>query len=359
MSRVYYIKKFEFFLLGIIFYFILGCSLLNTKSDKLDHHNEVDLLNQAEIFLNEGRLEEAKKQFIDFQVKFPNSKYFLSAQLGQGQSLEMLGQLDEAIEIYQKTYEKSLKANGVIAASAQYRQSFCYEKKGDDFKALTLLLDLKPREDFLPISISKVQIPGRLALLYNKLGQLEESYFYQSSTAKNLELLKGQISPAQLSESYYSIGSLSTLQVRDENFESCLRGLKVSSYYLLSSVELNQQNWSYRSQELLKNQVKNLWTLILNLSYGKPGDRYATERQKYDRQTIMTNGLIDVLNGLNLRRPLNKSDLSSYQKEVFDYLSKIENEATRQLVNGNPRLELTRGKHGFTPFKKKSRNKKR
>ncbi len=324
----------------LVFGMLTSCSVFRVRPEA--SFEETSQLDAAESMFRQAKYPEAQKVFRDFQVKFPSSIYFFSARIGEGQCSEYMDNPERALEIYTEVVTATSDNSPQIAALAIYRESFAYEKLDEDIRALTTLVDLKNYEAYLPTEIAQVQVPGRMALLYNKLGQSEQSLVYQRLAAENLTKYQGQITPSQVAESYFKMGTLSTVHVNEDNFAVFFQGFRVSELFLMKAIEQNQEIWSLKASDLLESQMKDLWSAIINMPLRKEFEPEAAEKYRRDKQVAMTLQLQEIIHELELRRPLTEMEPTLTQKKLFSYLDKLKLDAqTLVLAKGVDQTPLT------------------
>jgi|GEM_PF-1248275 len=329
----------------------LGCASVNQKIWTSSSKNSAEVSEQeigeiesAEKLFADAKYAEAKQKYIEFQKKYPQSIYLQSARLAEGQCSEYLGNPERAGEIYDGVILNTQSAHPQIAAIAIFRKSFVYEILGDDLKALTTLLDLNVHQDQLPTEVGLIQLPGRMAMLYNKLGQLEESEKYIQILNQNLEVtLKGKITKAQLAESYLLMGSLSSKSINETNWTTFARGFKVSSLFLIKSIESNQSPWSDKAQELLSQHMKNYWEWIRLAGSSKdPISKSGISlREAIENQKQMAHDFLETLTILDLRRPVEVGQWTNLQKKLFDQLDSYQKDVQILFVQRSQLNELS------------------
>jgi len=152
-----------------------------------------------------------------------------------------------------------------IAALALYRLSFVYENLGDDLKTLTTLLDCKKFSEHLPEPLVRATIPARLATAYIRLRHQKEALQYLALAEKGIDQLKSQndkITSSWLGNIYFQMGSISTNQLSNENYDQAIEIQKIVQVYLLKAIRLNDPVWSERSSVQIKSTYQDLFNTI-------------------------------------------------------------------------------------------------
>lgn len=316
--------------------FFVGCAHLNrsTSTESLSEQSvqEAAIL-KAQRELESGKVESALQMLRVFQNKYPQSIFFQSARLSEGEALERLSQPREALEVYRSIFFQTEAEHGEIAALALYRMAFAYEALGDDLKMVASLLDAKKRGDLLPIEIAAAQIPAKLAVAYARQNHFQESLAYLNDAEKGLSMVmsfKGkEIGPEWLAKIYFEMGSVSSNQLSLDNFDDFVRAQKVVQVYLLKSLKQNDPFWSARSLTRLQETYRDLDTQL-----GRTVDNREVQIQ-------LGGSFVDLMNQAELFRPLIDQPMNTYENKFYNFLSEIRKKTEIALYRGGEQLPLT------------------
>lgn len=287
--------------------------------------------------------EAARILYKQFQTKYPNSKYLLSARLGEAQSLEGLERWSEAAEIYRSVHDSAMQLQPEIATLAQYRLSFCYEALGDDIKAVASLLDCMSKAENLPEEVAQAEIPARLAMLYGKVQNRGESNKYMEIAQKGLQSLQGRkdLPPATLAKTYYEMGAVSLNQISSENFSQAILGQKAVQRYLFRAVNLQVTPWSGEAAGKLKKNYRDLWNVLLQMPGVDGVDAESVARNRRTEQISLGAEFLDLIQNAENYRPFNDEKMNPLEKDFFAYLSDVKKKAQDLIFQPDADMGLT------------------
>lgn len=318
-------KLGSYFCIFVFMPLTISCSIIPKIEGRFSDQNKINEakfkqgieeveINNAEKELSMGHVEEALERFSIFQEEYAQSPFFQSARLGEAQSLEGLGHWAESEKIYRDVYFKTMNNQPQIAALALYRLSFVYESLGDDLKTLTTLLDCKKYSDHLPEALAKATIPARLATAYIRLRHQNEALKYLALAQKGIDQLKSQnkkITSSWLGNIYFQMGSISTNQLSNENYEQATDIQKMVQVYLLKAIMLNDPVWSERSVAQMKSTYQDLF------------NTFALPISSRSKKNIMGGCLIDLIEQAELFKTTEDGKLNKFENEFFTFLSVI------------------------------------
>lgn len=278
----------------------------------------------AEKVLALGRFEEALALFREFQARSPRSVFFESARLGEGQCLEGLGRPQEAVNLYRDVFFKTEKYKPEIAALALYRMSYAYEALGDDLKMVASLLDAKNRGNFLPVEITRAQIPARLAAVYARQNREAEAMGYLHEAEKGISKViaaRGRdVKPEWLAKIYVEMGSVSTNQLSVESFEDFVKSQKTVQVYLLKALKQNDPTWSARALKQLQETYQSLFILL---------------------ESRVGGSFVDLMEQAELFKPMADQKTSPFEKDFYSYLGEVRKKTEQILYGGTEVMTLT------------------
>ncbi|MFS4459080.1 hypothetical protein [Bdellovibrio sp. HCB2-146] len=303
-------------------------------------------LNKIEEVLAQEKYAEALAAFQAFQAEYPQSGFFMAARLGEAQALEGLGQWTQAVAIEREVSLITLKEQPEIAALALYRLSFTYREIGEDSKAAAALLDAQRLGNYLPMQITKVEIPARLAAFYASQGRDKEAASYLNDAEKGVEKVQQEkpegLAKDWLPRAYYQMGSISINQLGAENFSEFIRGERVVQVYLLKVLKLNDSKWSPKALNYLNEMYREL-------------DRLVVAETSHQNQIQMGGAFFDLIEGADLFRPLEGQRQTTYEKDFFAMLSLMRKKTEELLYSTRGGMELTEESKKLNSLKRAGR----
>lgn len=331
-----------------------GCSLLGsrnsseeTEAEKAARASELSQLNNADKVLNTGKFDQSLILFKEFQGLHPQSHFLQAARLGQAQSLAGLERWQESIELYRDVAVKTRTYQPDITAVALYKMSFAYEAQGDDLRTASSLLDAKKLGQYLPSEIAKAEIPARLAIVYGRQDREDEAIAYLNEAERGIDAVqteKGKDLPKDwLARTYVQMGGVSTNQLSADNFASFVRGQKLVQIYLFRALRLSDANWSKRSQTLLQETYRNLFT------------QFEALRENRSLQSSLGAELLGLMDQADLYRPLAGQKMNSYESEFFQFLSEVRKKTESILYESGETMGLTQESQRLNSIKRSGR----
>lgn len=317
-----------------------------TKIAKQKAAEEMEVIN-AEKVLAQGRFEEARILFRDFQVRYPQSTFFESTRLGEAQCLEGAGRPQDAVNLYRDVFLKTEKYQPDIAALSLYRMSFAFDALGDDAKVVAALLDAKQRGANLPVEVVLAQIPAKLATVYARQNRDAEAFAYLNEAEKGIArvvLEKGKDLKADwLAKIYVEMGSVSINQLSVENFEDFVKSQKIVQVYLLKSLKQNDSTWSTRGLMRLRETYQALFTLL-------------ESAKKYQgMQSRVGGSFFELMGQADLFMPMFDQKRTSYETDFYKYLSEVRKKVENILYGGGETMMLTEESQRLNSLKRSGR----
>ncbi len=327
------ISALYFIPLSMLVVFSTSCAYLPKVNNVITADQELALatnlrrieeleLNNAERAFADNRFSDASLMFRAFQNAHPHSTFFHAARVGEAQSIENLGNVAEAGQIYREVYLLTIKEQPNIAALALYRLSFVYEFLGDEVRTLATLLEAQKMAKFLPAEIAKAGIPARLASAYLKFNKQQEALVYLNQAEKGLDQLRSEqrkLDLFWLGNIYFQMGKSSTNQLSVDNFQQVINIQKMVQVYLLKAIKLNEPKWSQLSLVQAKLVYQDLFsTFALPIS-----DR--------TQKNNMGGSLLDLIEQAELFKPFYQAESNNYEKEFFKFIKTMKSEIEASL----------------------------
>lgn len=330
-------------LILLILQFSLGCSLLFHREVDLNPPNKKqmeDRIAEAEGLLEEQSYQEAFEYFGAFQKEFPQSIFDLQTNVGRARALTNLEKWSESLKILKEVTETAVSENqNKYIGIAAYYSSLNYEALGEEPQTLACLKDAEAVAEAMPLEISKAELPARLAVYYNRMGDSKEAqkYFHQAEKGvasfyqKNKELS---------AKNYFQMGFISTGQTSLENFQSILSTLELMQIFSLRSIEAQNKKWSPMALQNLKSNYRDVWNAIVQAPLNKTLDHFAAEEDQKESQFKSIGQLLDVIQKLRVYQRTHFED-NPVEKDLFGFLDELESNAQKMMVAISSRSSLT------------------
>lgn len=339
----------RFLLIALMLVLCSGCAFFSTRGQNDSEVNgaERNEVINAEKLLADGRFEEARLLFKEFQGRHPMSFFFQSARLGEAQALQGLGHYKEAADLYREVNLATIQYQPEIAALAWYQMSFAYESLGEDSKAVAALLDAQKFGQYLSAPVALAEIPARLAVVHGRQGHDEEALKYLNQADRGISKISSdkslQLKKDWIGKTYVQMGSISMNQISSENFEEFVLSQKWVQIYLIKAMHLDDATWSSQAQKKLQETYRDLFNL------------FASVRDNRDLQKSMGGDLFDLIDQAELYKPLADQKINSYEAAFFTYLAEIRKKTESHLYKMDPIMGLTEESERLNSIKRPGR----
>ncbi len=325
--------------------FLSSCSLLGKKSDS-DQAIEpdpklVEKFNQGTKQLDQGNYQVAAKIFDEILVENPASEFDVIATFNSGSAYEGMNACIKAAQRYRQAIQASVGRFKKIEAQALLRLSYAHECMGDDKRAITTMLDLRRRAQFLDQEVVLAELPARLAAGYARMGNraVADRYFKEASLGiqkLNVQYKNSNRRGEKLAGILYLMGRFNQGELQQlNNGLAFSKSLSFLQTYLLQAVEMGVKPWSQKSSEEILKGYDHLLR-VYSLSKAEKSDDPAIEEAKKRelQKQIMQEGL------LNLKR-LKSLKVPGSGGAELEQLFKALNERERQFLAFMPELSVS------------------
>lgn len=309
---------------------------VNASDDAVSEQRKA--VEAAENALQSMNFVSSEELFAQFIRRYPVSVYSAQAHYGRARSLEALGRLPEAIQIYRSLGEQAQIVAPDRAAMAYLRLSYCYEAMGDEARLMAALADAERLADAKAGTLSDeartIEIPARQAASMMRRGQNNEARAILRKIEKSLP----DVSPESSSELrdrhaklLVAMGTLQLQGVNADNYLPTLDTFQALQIFLWKAVLLK----SNPSSEMALERLSHGYTLFANLAFDPPqaqngqSDAAAT-RLRADLQRRWVARLLESIQELKIYSDANLSQAG----EAFTSLIGQIEEGSRKVLWG-------------------------
>lgn len=326
---------------------LFGCSTLRgpikgiepTEQEKETYRQH---LTGAWSAFESGSFDTALEAFQSFEKKYPQTIAGFEARTGRARSLEALGRVNEALELYLDLSSGRLSSQAEWSAQAFYFQAGVYETIGNETQMLASLLDADRRKEFLPIEIKEAALPARLATAYLKAGDYDLARKKQSEARIGIKKLRATgRAQEQIAKIYYEMGGLSTEQLSVENFEFNLEGLELVQEFLLGAIELDRPPWAEKALAAYQSHIGHFWNLAMNPPVSGALDYSAQARARTALSAKWVGELSAKIVQLRQLQRGAEDKVGMQEQLLNDFLSGVEKKIQEVLYSGAGTLSLT------------------
>lgn len=332
---------------------ISGCSLFYKKEELVRLRSDPKFFqNEQEIesgfaLLDSNKAGEANLFFKNFLAKNSDSRHYVEAQYGLAYSFEMLEDWYSAKDAYRMVLDRQLNYNYEHQALALYRLSFVYEALGEYEKALAALTDALRWKNYLPMEISKAEIPARIASFYMQVGETALADRYLIEAENGMAMIKAAQRPSpelntQLAKSLWHMGFLSLNQLSEDTYSRTIRALSRSQIYLLKAIELKDPQWSPRALESIQVAYKYLFNFAVTLKEDSGLDWQASHLDVESRREAMLMQLTESAEILKSYEIIGDTETEKVYIDLNVFINDLIEKSKDTILGNLNKLPLTR-----------------
>lgn len=337
-------------ILILILFIICGCSFLQKKQAE-DIDPAVVARDNSIVSSLESDLDAAKDprevqyQLLEFQRKNSASVFFQKSRLLLGRSLASQEKWLESLQVYREVVSSTRQTKPEIAALALYYSSFSHEALEDDSRVLASLLEAYSLRDQLPADKGLAEIPARLAVTYQRIGQDNEAAMYSRLAEQGLAQARAQskegLNPQTLARIYFQMGSHIQRPLTEDTLQASIASFARGQIYLLKSVEVQADPWSAKSKEALLSSYSRYIQFLEMLPLNVALERAAAERDRLRRQIRFAESISEVAAILEQYQLPDGPAANPHYIEVKNGLESFQKFLGRYIFRDNSETELT------------------
>jgi tetratricopeptide (TPR) repeat protein len=332
-------------LLNVLIFIILSSGCAHFSSEMQGYNPTQmkimqDRIAIAEDLFQKQNYQKALDYFNNFQEDFPHSPFDQQANLGRARSLTNLEKWNESLTILNSVSEIAVSEHDRrILALASFYSSLNYEALGDDPRTLACLMDAEGLQDYLPLEISRAELPARFAVYYNRHGNYDKakSYFNKAEDGISVFFKKEKALPAK---TYFQMGIVTTGETSRENLSLVLSTLELMQVFTLRSIEVEDPYWSNKALQSLKSNYRDIWNAILQIPRNSAFDPFASEQQQKESQFKVIGQMLEVLQRLRTFQRTKYED-NPLEVDLFKFLDELESHAQDMMESIAARSTLT------------------
>lgn len=284
-------------------------------------------LTNGKKLLSKGQFEEA---FGEFEMVLKNqttTPEIPKALFYSAVALQELKRWQEASERFRKYTTSYGTQNGEQIPEAFYRLGLCFEALGDRAGAIAAYTDALNRLTKTRTPL-RAELEARLAGIYAKMGNEQESQKFYDAAEKDIMGLRRQFSsqdlPPWLPETLFNMGKMSIRPIVLEDFESGLRSFERAQIWLLRVARLNDKNWSELAAQEIVKVYTDSWAVIESVPLFEDSDKVLALKEQQDKKITMAVSIYNLLTRLKLERGYDFAVENKFEKSVFDSLGEVE-----------------------------------
>lgn len=329
----------HYLIISILSIGLVGCSSFSTQQDEKFSLSQVEVAKEDRELIDLKEIQSeliaennahAEKLIIEFNKRYPNTRYQISYDFLKVWLLELNGQWKKAIEEYRAILTSNTSPK--VRAEASYRLGWCYMNISENEKALASYLDAYSRRELLLPEVGLAEIPAKIGSLYMKMADRSLAQDYLKKAEEGLEIVKkikvNSSDKSWLAYNLYQMGHIYQSQVQLENFSDEVLSFKSAQLYLIRSIELNQAPWSNQALEYFEN--------IYNQFY-----QFALKAQQSEKKGLIRE-ILPMIYEAQTRRPYGEEVSNDLQKQLFVYLDLLDQRLSTELTANPVYIRLTK-----------------
>lgn len=332
---------------------LCSCSVFRVKNEtfalsqmvpKEEKTSEILLLQNIQQLLYEKNIDKAEEQLNGFKKLHPQTPNQDAVDFLQAWILESREQWNEAAEIYRGFIDSRYTSEQVIALSL-FHLGDCYQQQGDQEKSLAAFLDAYNRSSNLPQEVALAELPLRITLSYQKIGDQNSVMEWLQTTFKGVNLLQAQIARQQpdfLAMIYYRLGEVRLGAADKENFDSQIKLLQVTQKFLLESLKYRHPVWSQKSYEKLVSHFNFYWGAIANQNPPSNSNALLAKSELRKQQMKQIQSFLPLIYSAQSYRPYENVDELSAEYMFFNYINELEKKVSTFLITDMELNPLTK-----------------
>lgn len=158
-----------------------------------------------------------------------------------------------------------------FTAPARLQMGYVYECLGQIKKAITSLQQIETSH--ISEQARRIELPGRLAILYRYLGKKKESLHQEELALSGIQLIKSSMKVKKIMEeeaakSLYIMGR-SLIHTKHIHLKTFLQALPYHQLYLSQSILISSKRWSALSKQELSKLYEKVWVVYRKQSTAK------------------------------------------------------------------------------------------
>jgi len=284
-------NKIYLITLSVLILFLFGCaSIVNSEVDKERDPNYVldrSIVQKADEELALGNLKRAEELYSSIVDQNQKSRFFLYANFGLAQVYLKQSRYDHSVNVLSEVVAASRFTLPDLALKSLVMQSEAFEEKKDFSRALLCLLDAEKIVPEDEAFVSLFIVPLRLALLYEKLNQKDNSKIYFQKAQMNfqrIEIPADVIEKQNLTRKVFELYEQSIEKFKDETVNFDIQLYQHQKKFMIFVLQMNEAFYSKKTALVFERKNFNLRDSILEFSSKKDLDVEARRRDLFERQ---------------------------------------------------------------------------
>lgn len=270
---------------------LLGCaSMVGLEAEKERDPNYVldrTIIQKADEELLAGDLKRAEELYLSIIDQKQKSRFFLYANYGLAKVYFQQTRLDQSNNILSDVIAGSRVGLPDLALKSLILQASIFEEKKDHSRALLCLLDAEKIAAEDELFTSLFIVPLRLALIYEKLREVEKSkvYFHQVRlNFQKIEIPSDVIEKKNLTRKVFELYEQSIEKFKDENMLFDVQLYRHQLQFMIFVLQMDEPLYSSKVAEIFETKNLKLRESILEFYVKRELDVEAKQRDLFERQ---------------------------------------------------------------------------
>ncbi|MES3039488.1 MAG: hypothetical protein V4736_16385 [Bdellovibrionota bacterium] len=256
MMKKYF--SFCFIFLGGLFFSACVTRHVNAPKD-LAPQNSQQLPATASSDLTSAVLQPVNAPDCEDLVETAPRQYTASRQLEYGDCIFERGEVQSALDVYEKVYSVFKLSSPAIRTQALLRRSRVLERKGQWVDSLILLKEAEPFIEKNGLLIDKTVLALRLGLLYSYVEQRDTAQKYIAKAEKGFNQLSHRDEKVALAD---QVAQFYNDYLMPQDFEQSLDVFRKSQPYMMYVLEKGGAEEKFQVLERLREVYMNFYRLV-------------------------------------------------------------------------------------------------
>lgn len=303
---------------------------------------------------------------IEREAGVPRAKQTLDELYQRGKAERIQGNPKECLKTFSKIIDLRKTVKDGLFAYSLYQSGLCHEMLAEYDRSIAVYQDALRVKSIVNSELALLEIPSRLAISYERIGDSETANNYYLAVKKYIENLKKDKNIFTSKKEYYAetlfqMGTIANnyqpMKVDGENkpaadFTSYLKSISYAQEYLMLVLELEVQPYAEYALKQMVSNFQSSFDFIKKTPLEAEVDEAVALRDRQNKQKQMSEILAHHIDEFETESPVQKKSKRSDYQEIFTKLKEIKN-GLDELIKERPIGE------GLTPEAQKLQNPKK
>jgi len=303
---------------------------------------------------------------IEIERGRPRAQQTLDELYQRGKSERIQGSPKECLKTFSKIIDLRKTVQDSLFAYSLYQSGLCHEMLSEYDRAIAVYQDALRVKAVVNSELALLEIPSRLAISYERLGDPDTANNYYLMVKKYIENLKKDKKIFSSKREYYAetlfqMGTIANnyqpmkidgASKPSNDFSNYLKSISYAQEYLMLVLEIEIQPYAEYALKQMINNFQSSFDFIKKTPLDSADDDVVAERDRQSKQKEMSETLAHHIDEFETESAVKKKSNREDYKEIFVKLKEIK-AGIDDLINERPAGE------GLTPEAKKLQDPKK